>query len=196
MSGWPEIAALSATAQHIDLVQQKLDRLTAVRHDSWLQMLAAAGRLYLAHEMTPEDLLLLLDKMRGYGPGFGKLWDQVMPVKANKLRAVVAARERERQESIHSTWFGSLPFQVPTSPALTPPHGVPVVYVLFDSLNEPVYVGSTAAFWSRMKGHHILERYVITHWMAYRCNDREHAYQEEERLLATHKPRLNVRSTR
>jgi hypothetical protein len=157
--GWPEFPALAATAQHIDLVQQKLDRLTAVRHDSWLQMLAAAGRLYLAQEMTPEDLLLLLDKMRSYGPGFGKLWDQV-------------------------------------SPALTPPHGVPVVYVLFDSLNEPVYVGSTAAFWSRMKGHHILERHVITHWMAYRCNDREHAYQEEERLLATHKPRLNVRSTR
>jgi len=189
---YPELAA---TAGHLAVVQRKLDLLNRAKQDAWAQVLTATARLYAAGDLRADDLVRLLDEMRTwYGPGFSKTWDRVFtgPVAAKSVRHLAGRERRLRRDEAIRTWEGTFPLDG----QLVPGAGVPVVYVLFDELNEPVYVGSTECFWTRMSGHHIRREHRIDFWVAYRCNDREHAYEVEERLLAEHKPRLNKRTTR
>lgn len=197
MNEWLAVPALAASAQHAAAIERKLARLIAAKRDTWDQMLVGASRAHLAGRLTIEDLQALLDDMRtAYGPGYTTVWNATMPVAANKVPHLVARRAKERREAAFKTWSGSFPLEGADDPQRVPPKRVPVVYVLFDATNEPVYVGSTADFRTRIRGHHIIDEHDVRHWMAWRCTDREHAYEEEERLLRTHKPRLNVRTTR
>lgn len=187
---------LAATAGHLAVVQRKLERLTTAKQESWEQLMVAVGRMYRAGELAPEDLLSLMNDMAaGYGTGYTALWDDQFggrPISAKRLAHHVAARARLRRDHSITHWSGTFPLCGQDAPR----SWVAVVYVLYDETNEPVYVGSTDNFHARMSGHHARKLARIVRWSAYRCNDREHAYEVEERLLAEHKPRLNKKTTR
>lgn len=129
--------------------------------------------------------------------GFFRRWNDMMPVRIQGAatramhRARQAAREVPNGTGGHY-WFGTA-FLGPTDPA--PLEGTPVVYVLYDVANEPIYVGSTRDFLNRLAAH-LRDGKPVARWMAYPCRDREAAYELEEKLLAEYKLPLNMRVTR
>lgn len=191
-------AELEATAVHIITVQRTINRLVVAKNEAWGQLLAGFRRAYLANEMEPEELAEILDEMKAsYGEGFSKLWNRNMPKEINHARLRSLVFQRKQDPSLRTrykpngptadTWTGCFPI-AHNDPI--PPRGTSVVYVLFDANNEPAYVGSTENFLARMKAH-CLEKPGLANWIAYRCRDRNHAYQLEDRLLKQHMPRLN-----
>lgn len=192
MPAFRRIGRLAATAGHIDTVQATLDRLNAVKRESWEQLLTTVSRMYRAGELTPEELLELQLEMRSsFGTGYGKVWDSVMPVPCQKVRHIVERRRRNTPNGPLGSWFGTFPIE--TQPA--PTQGESVVYVLFDEYNEPCYVGSTEVFRTRMADHRA-SKPGLRSWTAYPCRDRDHAYELEVQLLNEHKPRMNKRRGR
>lgn len=189
MESFLDLPALAATAQHIDLLDNKIEKLMRARTDSWAQLLTAAARMYRAGELGEDELFQLHNRMReSFGPGFSAVWDQNMPITARRIRQA----SLNSPNGPNGSWQGWLPIGE-GRPA--PPTGMSVVYVLFDAANVPIYVGSTHSFRTRVKAHR-REKPEAHSWTAYRCRDREHAYQLEEQLLAEHKPRLNKKSSR
>lgn len=180
---------LAATAGHIDLVQAKLDKLAAVKEDAWEQVLTAAARLYRSDQLTTAHMLQLHRDMKlSYGPGFTRIWNRVMPVKSSQLPHFAARERRIAEERERDRWYGTFPldgnYQVPSK-------GVAVVYVLFDKVDVPAYVGSTDQFRTRMGSHRRDRPDIFARWVAFTCESRDAAYQLEVRLLAENLPYLN-----
>ena len=193
METFLSVPPLHATASHIATIQAKLATLTRAKHDAWEQLLVATARLYAAGDLGARDLLTLLDEMRhGYGPGFTRVWDANMPIQSNRLRWVAEREEFNSPTGPFRTWEGEFPTH---SWKFMPALGVPVVYVLYDSAREPIYVGSTEQFRLRMRVHQRTKP-EATFWRAQLCDSREHAYEMEDRLLKEHKPRLNKKAAR
>lgn len=187
------VPELQATAHHIAAVQAKLDALEAAKGDSWSQILTRAADLYRRGRLTEVDLYGLLSDMRdSFGSGFGKVWDAHIPVSWRRIQTAVERLQRITPNGPEGSWHGTFPIG-PNDPY--PPYGMPVVYVLFDGTNEPVYVGSTEGFRSRMAPH-VREKPGLTRWAAYPCRDREHAYEVEDRVLREHLPHLNRKASR
>lgn len=187
METFEALPDLTATAGHIRNVQATLDRLNAVRDESWAQLLTSTARLYRAGALDLEDLAVLSDEMKeNYGAGYSKLWAAVMPIAVPKLKGRVRGMVRNRPNGPHGTWVGTFPIGDGAAPVI----GTSVVYVLFDDRNEPVYVGSTLTFRVRMAEHRKTKG-RLSRWIAYPCRDREHAYEMEVDLLRQHKPRMN-----
>ncbi len=90
------------------------------------------------------------------------------------------------------SWFGECPLN---DGEPLPPKWTCVVYVLFDHENVPCYVGSTNQFRQRVK-RHAYDGKRFVRWVAYPCADREAAFDLEVKLLAEHKPYLNVKAGR
>lgn len=198
MGAFKDIPELHATAQHLELIHRKLDKLTSAKRDSWEQILTALARVAKRNTVkpTPEELLPLLDVMRNtYGTGYSKVWNAHLgPMyAAQRVRNEVAMRKTRRDYVEGNrpngprpdTWVGEVGI-----PGPCPIFGQAVVYVLFDGLNVPVYVGSTENFYKRLQVH-VREKSGITRWTAYACQDREHAYRLEDRLLKQHMPPMN-----
>jgi hypothetical protein len=184
---------LRATAGHIDLVQSKLDKLHAVRGDSWAQILTAVARMYRANEVNTTQLQQFHRDMRhSYGPGFSKIWDKHIPVSSNRLHHVAARDRRVDAQRGMQSWSGTFPFGDQNVPMDT----IAVVYVLFDRSNVPAYVGSSEQFKTRAKAHLRTHPDVFAYWTAYRCDDREAAYVLEVRLLRENLPYLNRKASR
>lgn len=183
---------LAATAGHIDAVQAKLDQLTRVKDESWVQLLTATSRLFRDGVLSTSDLLRLAHEMRdSYGGGYRRIWDECMPISLGKLPHVVAQEKRDQPNGSNGSWYGTFPLD----DQATPPVGVSVVYVLLDAENSPVYVGSTHSFRARMRAHRPSKRSIMHAWAAYPCRDRDHAYQLERELLGQYKLRLNRQGT-
>jgi len=189
------IPGLDATARHIGVMQRKIDQLLELRDGAWAQLLSATARGYADGLIDALDLAeALADMKASYGAGYTVLWNQHMPYKASQVPHRAAAVVRSRPNAPYGSWAGNWPHVTEDA---YPARGVPVVYVLFDHLNRPAYVGSTDHFVARMKAHRKdLRKGAISRWTAYRCADREAAYVLEEKLLAEHKPYLNRRTTR
>lgn len=180
---------LAATAGHIDLVQAKLDKLTAVKEDAWAQVLTAAARLYRADELTTAHLLQLHRDMKlSYGPGFTCLWNRVIPVKSSQLPHFAARERRIAEERARQSWHGTFPLDGSYS---VPSKGVACVYILFDKTDVPAYIGSTEQFRTRMGNHRRERPDIFVRWVCYTCENREAAYELEVRLLAENLPYLN-----
>lgn len=189
MEAFLEHDSLRATAQHIGLLDAKIEKLSRARSDSWAQLLTAAARLYAAGETDEFDLVALYDSMKtSYGAGFSVVWDQHLPVEAGRMQFIRMSAPNGPMGS----WAGEVPLG-PRDPA--PPTGIAVVYVLFDAANDPIYVGSTGKFRQRLSSHR-KEKSGIRRWAAYRCRSREHAYELEDQLLKQHKPRMNRKASR
>lgn len=90
------------------------------------------------------------------------------------------------------TWRGEWPLAGSDS---LPANGACVVYVLYDTPNEPCYVGSTQNIRARLKRHR-MDGKEFAWWSAFGCADREAAYRLEERLLSEWQPYLNRKRTR
>lgn len=194
---------LLATASHIVNVQAKLDRLAEAKRDSWAQILAAAKRLYAQRRFGDQDLIdLLADMKESYGVGYTKFWDAHMPRDIRHARIHAEAQRItywRTSDSVNQpngpaagTWVGTFPLTVEQP---TPRWGISVVYVLFDEMNQPAYVGSTEDFRVRVKTHQ-RDKPGLVRWMAYACDDREAAYRLEDRLLREHMPHMNKRRGR
>ncbi len=187
------LAPYSATLEHCGRIRHKLDQLAATIDESMAQLLSCAARDHRAGDLTLDDLGELYARVKDLsGPGFTRLWNERMDVPAGAVAAHVRLRAANRPNGQGGHfWCGPYPYAFD---APRPPKGTAVLYVLYDWTNEPVYVGSTGNFGSRMRNHHGVKDF--TWWLAYPCESREAAYLLEDGLLAARKLRLNVKAGR
>lgn len=191
---------LAATAQHIQLLNRKINRLQDLRVDAWNQMLAAVSRMYADGFLDDEDLYSVAYLMApGYGPGFTRVWDRHGPLefkyvigRARTRDAREFALEQNKPNGPHGTWTGKLPFDCGDP---IPVKGISVVYVLYDANGEPVYHGSTDNLRTRLRAHE-KDKPEAAVWVSSKCEDRERAYQVEVVNLLRHLPRLNKKASR
>lgn len=203
---------LDAFARHPDLtalarqaagVQRNLDQILAERERAWWNLLAAVREAAQAKALTEEQLLDMLLAMRdSYGTGHSKVWDRHMPptLSSRHVRTIVASQRHyaekvERNQPNGPTegnWVGTLPecWQGPM-----PLDGDPVIYMLFDADGEPVYLGSTGGFRTRLAAH-VREKPGIHSWSAQLCESREQAYDIEDQLLKLRMHKYNRKQGR
>lgn len=181
--------SVSATLQHIQLIQAKEDRLADARRDALTQVLHRIGTEYRAGTITQGQLCTALDAIRPLQmPGRMKMWDEIIGVPWKR----VAQLAKQLPNGPEGSWVGEYPI---LAEAPRPIAGIAVVYVLFDQDNEPCYVGSTDKFSVRMAAH-VKDGKRFACWQAHPCKDREHAYRLEDRLLRRHMPYLNRKASR
>lgn len=175
----------SATEQHIRLLQAKRDRIIVALAEAERQYAAAVGREFRAGSIGWAELLRTYQVIRdGKIPGFVDRWEESVPHTPQAMR-LNAQRDPNGQQQ----WSG-YGMDVGRDPN-RPPKGVCVVYILFGSEGEVVYVGSTESFASRMSQHRRDKTW--SSWQAHRCRDRKHAYQVEARFLQQYMPERNRR---
>jgi predicted GIY-YIG superfamily endonuclease len=181
--------SIEATLQHIRLIQDKERRLAEARKSALTQTLHRIGTEYRMGRITQHQLCRALLEVRSLEmPGAMKAWDEIVGISWHRLTQMA----RQLPNGPEGSWVGEYP--IPLN-APRPIYGVPVVYVLFDEANEPVYVGSTDKFSPRMTAHEKSGKRFVR-WQAHPCDDRDHAYRLEDRLLKQHKPRLNRKASR
>lgn len=179
--------SLDSTLQHIALLRERQDHLrdTQVRAEN--QLLHRAAAAYVAGSIGDVELADLYMAYSAVAvPGYLIRWNHAIPIDARRMKHVLS----NAPNGPHGTWHGTYP--VDGGPV--PLDGASVVYVLYDDENQPCYVGSTHKMRFRLKCH--ARDKSFTTWTAYRCEDREAAYQLEERLLAEHQPYLNKKRYR
>jgi predicted GIY-YIG superfamily endonuclease len=166
------------------LLQAKLAKLTDALMDTERQYAASVAREFAAGQISWPEMHRAYQVVRDGGiKGFLARWQESVPYTAQKMTQMALADP----DAAVQEWSG-VGMRV-SSDRNRPPRGVCVVYVLFDDDNHPIYTGSTQSFTSRM-GHHRRDK-VWASWRAYRCRDRKHAYQVEQRFLAQFKPARN-----
>jgi hypothetical protein len=181
----------SATEQHIALLATKRKRLEAAQLEAETQLFFSVAREFNAGFLSWAGLAELYDRTLGsYLPGFTKRWRLVLPHPISHIRAMAEKEARGDFDRDIESWSGHFPFQEADR---LPPPGTCLTYVLFDEARRPCYVGSTFDFRTRVRAH--AKRGVRwSTWQAFRCRDRDHAYEVEERFLQQHKPYLNINS--
>jgi hypothetical protein len=186
----PDLAqSLASTLQHIRLIQEKEARLAETRRRALEQTLHRIGTDYRTGRITQTQLCIALIEIRGLEmSGRMNAWDEIVGVSWKRL----AQLAKQMPNGPEGSWVGEYPI---LAGAPRPIVGVPVVYVLFDEANEPCYVGSTDKFSVRMNAHDTSGKRFVR-WQAHPCDDREHAYRLEDRLLKRHKPYLNRKAGR
>ena len=176
-------AGLDATLQHIALLMEKQDRLRDIQVQAENQLLHRAAVAYGDRRMGDVELA---DLYMAYSviaqPGYEIRWNLAIPIHAKRMKYILSNAPNGPQ----GTWRGTYPF----AGGPVPLDGISVVYVLYDRESNPCYVGSTHAMRERFK-RHVKDRKSFVRWTACRCEDRETAYQLEEKLLGEHKPYLN-----
>lgn len=178
--------SMVASAQHIELLYAKEQRLEAARREAQEQLFHSIGAAYRAGEIGDLELIAIFKRVRATKvPRSLTYWNAHIEINWRKIDRL----EENLPNGPEGSWVGEWP-----SPqrAPHPIAGIPVVYVLYDVDNEPVYVGSTGKFRARM-GQHVTAGKSFVYWQAHRCRDREHAYQMEVRLLGQRLPRLNFK---
>lgn len=184
-----------ATTRHIELIDQKTARLAQARTDSLAQLFTSVRNDYNAGRLNRYDLLHLYKGLRErVGAGLAPAWDAVgMPISAGWIiTRLTRWDEYARNGPDELSWVGVFPI----APGDAAPFAdEPVVYVLYDASNEPVYVGSTNGFRKRLRDHWKDGKRFVA-WMAVPCVNRERAYELEEALLRQRMPKLNKRATR
>jgi predicted GIY-YIG superfamily endonuclease len=191
IEGIPEglATSMSAAFQHIDLIQAKEDRLAEARNDTLHQLLHRIGSDYNTGRLDLRELCTAFMALRAQGlRGAMHAWDKAVSLSWKRLIQL----SKQLPNGPEGSWLGEYPIPA-TAPR--PISGIPVVYVLFDDVNEPCYVGSTDKFSARMNNHAKGGKQFVR-WQAHPCEDREHAYRLEDRLLKRHKPYLNQKAGR
>lgn len=185
----PLADSLAGTLQHIRLIQEKEARLAEARQGALEQALHRIGSDFRTGRISQHQLCLALLEIRSLEmSGRMNAWDEIVGVSWKRLSQMA----KQLPNGPEGSWVGDYP--IPLN-APRPIYGVPVVYVLFDEANEPCYVGSTDKFSPRMTAHEKSGKRFVR-WQAHPCDDREHAYRLEDRLLKRHKPYLNRKASR
>lgn len=183
--------AYAATEQHILLLAEKQARLAAAQLAAEDQLIQAVAREVKLGNVTWHELQRLYRQLRDIRQAhFKDRWDAKLP-KITEINSTVKQLD-DPDGRFNESWSGAYPYR---DGEPWPHWGTPVVYVLFDASNRPCYVGSTKAFKDRLCGHK-RDGKVWSSWQAYRCRDREHAYQAEEQFLRQYMPYLNKRAGR
>lgn len=181
--------SMSTTFQHIGLIQAKEERLADARRNALHQVLHRIGSDYNTGNLTHRELCTAFLAVRGQKlRGAMNAWDDIVGISSKRLIQLA----KQLPNGPENSWTGDYP--IPAD-APRPISGIPVVYVLFDDANEPCYVGSTDKFSARMNVHAKSGKRFVR-WQAYGCDDRDHAYRLEDRLLKQHKPYLNRKASR
>ena len=181
--------SVSATLQHIGLIQEKEARLAQARREAMEQVIHRIASEHRAGRLTHEQLCVAMVAIRAtQHKGAMKLWDETVGVPWQRL----AQYAKRLPNGPAGSWVGEYP--IPAN-APIPIYGVPVVYVLFDENNTPCYVGSTDKLSPRLTAHGKDGKRFVR-WQAHPCDDRDHAYRLEDRLLKQHKPYLNRKASR
>lgn len=181
--------SMSATLQHVALLQEKEARLARARGEAMEQVIHRIATEYRAGNLTYEHLCAAMVAIRAVQHrGAMKRWDQVVGVPWKRL----AHYAKRLPNGPEGSWIGEYP--IPAD-APIPIYGVPVVYVLFDETNTPCYVGSTDRLSPRLTAHEKDGKRFVR-WHAHPCKDRDHAYRLEDRLLRQYKPYLNRKASR
>lgn len=187
--------ALAATLAHVALLRDKQATLRGAQVAAEEQVLHSAGRMYGAGEMDDAALHAFYEAYAAVAlPGYSKRWTASVPKSAARMqneRARMRGAARHAPNMPDGTWRGTVPIGLSGIPY----DGVPVVYVLYDADSVPCYVGSSAHLRGRLQWHE-REGKPFSAWTASRCDDREAAYQLEDRLLNEYKPYLNKRRGR
>jgi predicted GIY-YIG superfamily endonuclease len=172
------------TEQHIRLLQAKRDRLTRALVEAEAQYIVAVAREFDSGRIAWAELYRTYQVIRDGGlAGFSSRWLAVLPYTVQKMRLMANAQEIQE-------WAGCGTQIEPSGN--WPPKGTCVVYVLSRDDGEPTYVGSTHNFSTRL-GRHRHAGKAWASWRAYRCRDRQHAYEVEARFLRQFKPEQNKR---
>jgi len=179
----------AATLQHIENLHNRMARLEVLRIEAEEQLLHRAAVAFQAGQLRADGLSEICDRYKALPfPGRMTRWNEIMPVNWHRMHEL----PKWQPNGPAGTWVGSWPIgkadQVPAPKAF-------VLYVLFDSHNEPIYVGSTGNFRTRLKTH-FRQGKPFVRWQAYAVADREAAYQLEEKLLRERLPRFNKKAGR
>jgi predicted GIY-YIG superfamily endonuclease len=182
-------SSLAATLQHIRLIQEKEARLAEARRSALIQTLHRIATDYRTGAITLHQLCTAFSEIRQLQmPGRMSAWDEIVGISHRRVMQMA----KQLPNGPEGSWVGEYPIPLD---APRPIYGTSVVYVLFDEHNEPCYVGSTDKFSPRMTAHEKSGKRFVR-WQAHPCDDREHAYRLEDRLLKQHKPRLNRKASR
>lgn len=186
------------TLAHILLLREQREELREDQDQAVLQWVQELARADQAGTLTGEDLLAALhtfcDVVGLPSPDYllatGTSWcDAGLPVEKEIQRRIRHATNR----IFEKTWRGDFPLDAEQGcPAL----GLPVVYVLYDATNEPLYVGRSDCFRRRMSSHRQRFKDAASSWLAYECESLEHSKRLESELLHDRKPPVNVRLER
>jgi hypothetical protein len=181
--------SIAATLQHIMLTKEREERIAEARRNAEDQMLYRIG---VAHRTGQIDDVQLFEAYKAYKAlgitGRMYRWDAHVDIPWKRMQHLRSSFPNGPE----GTWVGDWPV---LEGAQRPRPGISVVYVLFGADNEPCYVGSSRNFVNRMRDHHRDGKQFVR-WQAYRCRDREHAYELEVRLLKERMPHLNRRAGR
>lgn len=182
-------AGFRATLQHAEILDQRRQRLEEAQLEAEEQVLHRAGLMRRSGELDFDGLYEIFCWFKRHGlPRCPTRWDANMDIPWKRVEAAA----RHRPNGPEGTWIGEYPLG---GKETAPREGTAVLYVLFDETNEPCYVGSTDNLRQRLKAHATAGK-RFTRWQAYRSDDREAAYQLEERCLWERLPPLNRRRGR
>jgi hypothetical protein len=180
---------LRASAQHIELLQDKRRRLSDALVSAELQFLAALRREYLDGEMTWAQLreaYSLLSAVRL--PGLRARWMDAVPVSPED---VILNARREAAVDAGGVWRGHRP---PHRGEYYPPIGQWVVYVLFDAGRHPVCVRTTNRCSQRFADHRAQGKRWSS-WTAYAVDSTE-AHEVQARFMRRYQTDLNRQRSR
>ena len=183
------LISAAATLQHIGNLNDRATKLMALRIEAEEQLLHRLAGAWLAGDLGAAELVEIHRRYKQLGfPGRMTRWNEAMPVPWNRVRYLT----RWIPNGPEGTWLG--PWPTGADDPVPPPKAF-VVYVLFAASNEPIYVGSTGNFHTRLH-RHAVEGKPFVHWQAYPAADREAAYRLEDRVLREQLPALNKRAGR
>jgi hypothetical protein len=175
---------LRASAQHIELLQDKRCRLSDALVSAELQFLAALRRECLDGEMT---WALLRDAYRllsaGRMPGLRARWMDAVPVSPEN---VILNARREAAGGTGGVWRGHRPLH---RGEYYPPIGQRVVYVLFDAGRHAIYIHSTNCCPQRFADHRAQGKRWSS-WTAHAVDSAE-AYEVQARFMRRYQTDLN-----
>lgn len=177
---------LVASLEHHALLSRKVATLMRAAAETEEQILQRAGALHRSGELQHEHLVEIFDRLRDTPmSGMHQRWTRLIGIPISAIRHVV----QNRPNLTESSWWGhaNLPSGEPV-----PHKGQCVVYVLYDSMWEPCYVGSTQQLRTRL-GAHLRDGKTFAYWTAQKAPDRAAAFAMEATALAEQMPRLNKR---
>lgn len=184
------IEGYTTTLQHIEMLHCKRDQLRQAQLEAERQHLHRIACAWEGGVIDEDGLELAYRQYKALAmPGYSIRWNEVMAISAARLLNRARSQRYRQPSGPHGTWSGTHPFGAETTPGT----GMSVVYILFDEINKPCYVGSTAHFRTRLNRHAKEGKRFIS-WTAYPCASRDAAYLLETRLLREHKPYLNKRT--
>jgi hypothetical protein len=185
---------LEASLQTLQATGARVTYLTDRLRMTVAQITHRAAVQYRTGDLTAEDLCDVYDALRdaaGEHQGWTKPWkDEGLPDIRTLRRQIRKAKGQDGAPGPEGYWEG----ENPHSGTAYPPRWCAVVYVLYDTGGQPVYLGSTHHFANRVRAHRQDKQF--SRWRAWPCRDREDAYRREEEMLRGHLPPLNRKAAR